>query len=83
MESQKLLSDLTIEEFTALMRETLRELLETERSQSVRATESPISLLDIPPLSIGAWQSEFSFIRREDYYDDEPIKKQYSLIPTS
>jgi hypothetical protein len=61
------ISDLTIDEFKALFRDMMQDILKTTPTQ----TYSQAGLLDIPPMSVGKWETDFQFIRREEYYDDD------------
>jgi hypothetical protein len=69
IQSQRFVSELTIEEFTLLIKRTVRAVLEEERTHPV--TPAQMGLLDIPPVSIGGLKDDAKFISREEYYDDE------------
>lgn len=69
--SQRRVGDLTLDEFVALMRSTVRDLLQEERRGAPITTNPQAGLLDIPPVSVGEWKPELRLISREEYYDDE------------
>ena len=55
--------DLTMAEFMALVRETVHRILDEERDTTASNQQG---LLDIEPLSMGAWTGEVGFIKRDD-----------------
>lgn len=71
VQTQRQLSELTVEEFVALIRLTVRDALAEERQQPTGQRSHQAGLLDIPPVSVGVWKPGLALISREDYYDDE------------
>ena len=69
-QSQQRLSELTIDEFVALVRSTVHNALNEER-QPPTGKYLQAGLLDIPPVSVGEWKPGVKLISREEYYDDE------------
>jgi hypothetical protein len=65
--STKKPGDLTMAELMALVRETVRQVLEEEHMSD---RQSQRGILAIEPLSMGEWTGDVSFIKREDFYDD-------------
>lgn len=59
-------SDLSMLELIALVRETVYNILEEERS----APAHQEGLLALEPLSLGQWTGKPDFIKREDFYDE-------------
>jgi hypothetical protein len=72
-QSRHTISDMTIEEFVALVRATVRKAIADERQAiSGSANVHPqAGILDIEPASVGEWKPGLALISREEYYDDE------------
>jgi hypothetical protein len=68
---QRRISDLTIDEFRALLQEMMHDILLARLEQKPDALHPQAGLLDIEPVSVGPWKAGLQLIRREDYYDDE------------
>ncbi len=66
-QTQRRLSDLTVDEFLALIRSTVRDVLEEERQQTGQAKNRQAGLLDIPPVSLGGLKPGVKLISREEY----------------
>jgi len=67
-------ADLTVADLRALIRATVREVLQEERAapETEPAERNPqFSILEIPPLSVGAWPEGLKLLSREEYYDDD------------
>lgn len=60
-------AELSMTEFIALVRETVQDIL-TEEGTPPHPNQR--GLLELEPLSLGAWTGAVSLIKREDYYDD-------------
>lgn len=69
-QQQRRISDLTIEEFRALMHDILQ-AEQTEQEPATSAAHPQAGLLDIEPVSVGDWQPGWQLISREEYYDDD------------
>ncbi len=69
MISQRKISDLTIDEFKTLLRDMMHDILQEEQIAPNKHPQA--GLLDIEPISVGAWKPGLQLIRREEYYDDE------------
>jgi hypothetical protein len=63
---------MTVDELRALVREAVREVLDAERTPTEN-TQRPaqLSILDIPPISLGGWLDEKTLIRREAMYEND------------
>lgn len=67
-QDERRISDLSLEEFKAFLREAMHDILQEAQSPPPSALQG---LLDIEPVSVGAWPEGLQLIRREEYYDDE------------
>lgn len=65
-QTQRRLSELTVDEFITLIRATVRDVLEEERQQTGQATNPQAGLLDIPPVSLGGLKPGARLISREE-----------------
>jgi hypothetical protein len=68
LNNQTRVSDLTVEELVALIRELLREELSSKEAPTPR---HQAKLLGLDPLHVGAWPEGLKLLSREEYYDDE------------
>ena len=67
-------ADLTVPELRALIRATVREVLQEQHAEpKLEPTERnpQLAILEIPPLSVGAWPEGLQLLSREEYYDDD------------
>lgn len=72
--AQRRVSDLTIEEFTALVRTTVRAVLAEERASHAPepAEYHPqAGILDIPPLQLDPRHPALGMLSREEMYGDD------------
>lgn len=67
-QSQRRLSELTIDEFIALVRSTVQTVLDEERQPPTGRYHPQAGLLDIPPVSLGKLKPGMPLISREEYY---------------
>ncbi len=64
-------SDLTVDELRALIRDTVREVLE-ETKGTERAPRPPqMAIFDIPPLRLDPRHPALTMLSRQDMYDDD------------
>jgi hypothetical protein len=77
--SQRRVNDLTIEEFVALIRTTVREILDEQASSTTPSPHPQAGLLDLPPLNMGGMNPDIPLISWEEYYDDDILPDAQTL----
>jgi hypothetical protein len=68
LNAQTRVSELTVAELQALIRDALRTEL---HEQAESAQHRQAALLELEPLSVGGWPEGLKLLSREEYYDDE------------